>query len=199
MENVMQRKLWLAIAAAGLVAAPLVTQAAASDDSHIVIAQAGGGGGGGAGGGGGGGAGGGGGGGGRRRGRSRWRRLGHEQQRGGARVQSSRIHLPRGAVERRDGLRRAERRVRPDESRHRRPGSPAQPRPRSRYEQRRQQHSWQRVWQRYRRRHDAIDRVIDVETAAVEKGARAAPFFIAARLCSSLAQPPRGGARGTPR
>jgi hypothetical protein len=44
MENVMQQKLWLAIAAAGLAAAPLVVEAGALDNGNIVMAQAGGGG-----------------------------------------------------------------------------------------------------------------------------------------------------------
>ena len=40
----MQRKLWLALAAAGLVAAPFAAQAASHDDGKIVVAQGAGGG-----------------------------------------------------------------------------------------------------------------------------------------------------------
>jgi hypothetical protein len=58
MEKLMQRKVWMALAAAGMIAAPLAAQAGSLDEGTIVLAQAGGGAGG-AGGGAGGAAGGG--------------------------------------------------------------------------------------------------------------------------------------------
>jgi hypothetical protein len=50
MEKVMERKLCLALAAAGLVAAPFAAQANSLDDGKIVVAQGAGGGAGGGGG-----------------------------------------------------------------------------------------------------------------------------------------------------